>query len=166
MRTRRILSSRWTQWVVGGALVALFASLPLLSIQIPGVLPGPTYLPGTLQLLALSLLFAALALSYQGGKLQLAQTVCKNADQLTPETTSAPAADLPPGQPVYLRVAVRAGAKCQFSYSLDGNSFRPVGIEFAAREGKWIGAKVGLFCTRPGKTNDGGTADIDWFRVE
>lgn len=64
MRIRRILASRRSQWVVGGALVGLFAVLPLLNIQVPGVLPGPTYLPGTLQLLALSLLFAALALSY------------------------------------------------------------------------------------------------------
>ncbi|GAB2698829.1 glycoside hydrolase [Hymenobacter frigidus] len=119
-----------------------------------------------LGLLIMGLDYAALTLTYQGEKLQLAQAVCKNADQLGPETASAPAADLPLGQPVYLRVAVQAGAKCQFSYSLDGRSFRPVGTEFAAREGKWIGSKVGLFCTRPGKTNDGGTADIDWFRVE
>src|SRR5690606_26077609 len=59
-----LTSSRWTPWVVGGALVALFAVIPFLNIEIPGVLPGPTYLPGTLQLLALSLLFASLALSY------------------------------------------------------------------------------------------------------
>jgi len=61
---RSLTSSRWTQWVVGGVLVALFAIIPFLNIEIPGVLPGPTYLPGTLQLLALSLLFASLALSY------------------------------------------------------------------------------------------------------
>ena len=119
-----------------------------------------------LGLLMMGLDYAALTLTNLGGKLQLAQSVCKNADQLGPETTLAPAAELPPGQPVYLRVAVQAGAKCQFSYSLDSSSFRPVGTEFVAREGKWIGAKVGLFCTRPGKTNDGGTADISWFRVE
>src|SRR5690554_498295 len=61
---RSLTSSRWTPWVVGGVLVALFAIIPFLNIEIPGVLPGPTYLPGTLQLLALSLLFASLALSY------------------------------------------------------------------------------------------------------
>nr|WP_127126099.1 branched-chain amino acid ABC transporter permease [Georgenia sp. SYP-B2076] len=38
--------------------------LPLLNLHLPGVLPGPTYTPGTMQLLALCLLFAALALSY------------------------------------------------------------------------------------------------------
>ncbi|WP_394335007.1 beta-xylosidase family glycoside hydrolase [Hymenobacter crusticola] len=34
------------------------------------------------------------------------------------------------------------------------------------REGKWIGAKVGLFSTHIAKFNDAGNADIDWFRVE
>ncbi|WP_226925292.1 branched-chain amino acid ABC transporter permease [Georgenia thermotolerans] len=38
--------------------------LPLLNIPLPGVLPGPTYTPGSLHLMALCLLFAALALSY------------------------------------------------------------------------------------------------------
>ncbi len=46
------------------ALVALLLVLPLVNLSVPGVLPGATYTPGTLQLLALCLLFAALALSY------------------------------------------------------------------------------------------------------
>ena len=42
----------------------------------------------------------------------------------------------------------------------------PLGVPFQAREGQWIGAKVGMFCTRPAiKTNDGGWADVDWFRI-
>lgn len=45
-------------------LVGLLLVLPLVNLSVPGVLPGPTYTPGTLQLLALCLLFAALALSY------------------------------------------------------------------------------------------------------
>ena len=52
--------------LLGGiALVVLLAILPLLAIEIPGVLPGPTYTPGTLQLLAYAMLIAALALSYR-----------------------------------------------------------------------------------------------------
>ena len=31
--------------------------------------------------------------------------------------------------------------------------------------GQWIGAKVGLFCTRSAQTNDSGQAVVDWFRV-
>lgn len=60
----RIRASRITPWAVGGALVLLFALLPLLDISVPGVLPGPTYTPGSLQLLAFALIFASLALSY------------------------------------------------------------------------------------------------------
>jgi len=52
------------KWLLGGALVAFVAVLPLVNLVVPGVLPGATYTPGTLQLLALALIFAALALSY------------------------------------------------------------------------------------------------------
>ena len=54
----------WLPWAVGGVFLALAAVLPLLAIEIPGVFPGASYTPGTLQLLALCLLFASLALSY------------------------------------------------------------------------------------------------------
>jgi branched-chain amino acid transport system permease protein len=40
------------------------AVLPLLNISIPGILPGATYTPGSLALLSLCMVFAALALSY------------------------------------------------------------------------------------------------------
>jgi beta-xylosidase len=66
----------------------------------------------------------------------------------------------------YLRVKITKGAKCNFSYSFDGNSFTNTGEEFTAEVGRWIGAKVGLFCTRETQTNDSGYADVDWFRVE
>ncbi len=49
---------------VGAALVVLMALLPLLNISIPGILPGATYTPGSLALLSLCMVFAALALSY------------------------------------------------------------------------------------------------------
>lgn len=50
--------------IIGVVLVVVMAILPLLNISIPGVLPGPTYTPGSLALLSLCLVFAALALSY------------------------------------------------------------------------------------------------------
>jgi len=61
---KKLVSRRWFPWAIGGAAVVFAAIIPFLNISIPGVLPGATYTPGTLQLLALSLLFAALALSY------------------------------------------------------------------------------------------------------
>jgi len=50
--------------IIGAALVVLMAMLPLLNISVPGILPTPTYMPGTLALLSLCMVFAALALSY------------------------------------------------------------------------------------------------------
>lgn len=51
-------------FVIGAALVLVMAVLPLLNISLPGILPGPTYTPGSLALLSLCMVFAALALSY------------------------------------------------------------------------------------------------------
>lgn len=50
--------------VAGVVLVVFMAVLPLLNLSLPGILPTPTYLPGTLALLSLCMVFAALALSY------------------------------------------------------------------------------------------------------
>jgi len=46
------------------AVVVLLALLPKLQLAVPGVLPGPTWTVGTLQLLALCLLVGALAVTY------------------------------------------------------------------------------------------------------
>ncbi|KAA3623596.1 MAG: glycoside hydrolase, partial [Bacteroidetes bacterium] len=66
---------------------------------------------------------------------------------------------------VFLKVKVSSRAMCQFAFSTDGIKFKDVGTPFKAREGKWIGAKVGLFASGTGKTNDSGYADIDWFEI-
>jgi Beta xylosidase C-terminal Concanavalin A-like domain len=66
----------------------------------------------------------------------------------------------------YLRLKVTDGARCEFSYSVDGRSFVAVGEPFTARKGRWIGAKVGIFAIGRGTTNERGYADFDWFRIE
>lgn len=66
----------------------------------------------------------------------------------------------------YLRMEVKDGAVCSFSYSLDGVSFVDAGVNFTAKPGKWVGAKMGLFCLRTNSTNDAGFLDVDWWRVE
>ena len=48
----------------GAAGIGLLVLLPLLNLSLPGVLPGPTYTPGSLQLLAMCMLMAAAALTY------------------------------------------------------------------------------------------------------
>lgn len=55
---------RWRPLVVPLVLLVVLAIVPFLSIDLPRVLPGPLDSPGTLQLLALCLTFAGVALSY------------------------------------------------------------------------------------------------------
>ncbi|WP_438480303.1 glycoside hydrolase family 43 protein [Oleiharenicola lentus] len=61
---------------------------------------------------------------------------------------------------VHLRVEVRDGGKCRFSYSLDGKTFTPLGAEFTANVGRWVGAKVGIFAA-----GASGHADFEEFIV-
>ena len=49
---------------VPAGLLAAFVAVPFLSLDVPRVLPGPLDSPGTLQLLALCLVFAGAALTY------------------------------------------------------------------------------------------------------
>lgn len=61
---RRLLALPATKVALAALLVVVVAVLPLLAIDVPGVLPGPTYTPGTLALGAYCMVIAALALSY------------------------------------------------------------------------------------------------------
>ena len=117
-------------------------------------------------LVVLGMDYATLTLTRQaGGKgLLLSQTTCLQADKGAAETT-ATTATLPPGQPLYLRVSVRAGARCQFSYSTDGRQFTALGVEFTAREGRWVGAKMGLFCLSASAEAGAGQLAVDWWQV-
>jgi beta-xylosidase len=108
--------------------------------------------------------YAYVALRNTGDGLQLVQRACANAND-TPSLQEVPGADLA-GESVILRVSVGEGALCQFSYSEDGRPFTPIGREFQARQGHWIGAKVGLFCISPSPEPGRGFADFGWFRFE
>jgi len=117
-----------------------------------------------LGLVVMGLDYGRLTLKRENGKLNLYAATCKNADKGSAEDlVSGPTLN---SNVVYFRVAVKRGAECQFSYSTDGTSFTSIGNAFKAREGKWIGAKVGFYALREGVINDAGSADIDWFRVE
>ena len=94
----------------------------------------------------------------------LSQNECINADKGSKEAVIESMALN--DSALYLRVKVTPDAKCIFSYSRDGTNFSVLGKPFQAREGKWIGAKVGLFCARPVSNNDGGSVLLDWFTME
>lgn len=112
----------------------------------------------------------------QREKFLLKQAICKDAEQGNLEQVSTLAvlepskkfeAGLFPNfeREIYIRVRVGKEAYCRFSYSLDGKKFTEAGTLFKARQGKWIGAKVGIFSVTPhGKER--GWVDVDWFHVE
>lgn len=108
--------------------------------------------------------YASLSIIKKGKELQLIYSTCKDADKGKPEkqqliTTLSDST-------LYFRVKVSAGASCQFSYSHNGKDFTEAGAPFKATPGRWIGAKVGIFCSRPEQINDAGYADYDWFRIQ
>lgn len=70
------------------------------------------------------------------------------------------------GTYVFLRAKVTEGGKCNWSYSIDDQTYTNVGEEFTAKPGKWIGATLGLYAIRDAQINDSGFADVDWFRIE
>lgn len=140
--------------------------------------PDPRYCGERTGLVVMGMDYAGLIVEKRESGLVLSQISCKKADQGAAEESKGEVAlDQPT---VYLRAAFKDTGKkiqqsegghdqlilCRFSYSLDGKKYIPLGEEFQVREGKWIGAKTGIFCTRPSKkVNDGGWSDVDWFRI-
>jgi len=96
-------------------------------------------------------------------RLLLRVVSCSDADSGNTEkellSVEAPAGDL------FFRLTVESGAMCRFSYSISGNEFTFAGEPFPARQGMWIGAKMGFFALRDGFTNDAGSIDLNWFRI-
>jgi beta-xylosidase len=108
--------------------------------------------------------YGAVSLIRNNSKLEIRSTYCKQAEKSgKEEITETKPMD---SSTVYFRVQVKTGAECSFSYSTDGLSFSTIGNSFKAREGRWIGAKLGFYALRNGVINDAGSADIDWFRME
>ena len=113
-------------------------------------------------LVVLGLDYSMLKVKQQKGELFISQVNCKNADKNGVETEKK-AVKLG-SNTFYLQVKVKDGGICNFFYSLDGEKFQPLGEDFKSREGKWIGAKLGITALREGKINDAGSVNIDWFR--
>jgi beta-xylosidase len=108
--------------------------------------------------------YAALTVSPRGDGAHLALRVCPNADAGGAEAELASRAA--GTGPVELRVEVGEGAVCRFSARGGEGAFEPIGEPFTAREGMWIGAKVGIFARAPHGAARAGAARFDWFRVD
>ena len=115
-------------------------------------------------LIVMGLDYGRIAIKRENGKYVIQSAVCKQADKGTKEELVA--GSVVESNTIWFRVQVAKGAESSFSYSTDGQSFIAMGKTFKAREGKWIGAKVGFYALRDGIINDAGSADIDWFKIE
>ena len=96
------------------------------------------------------------------GNLYLSQVICEDANKNKAETESDKIKI--DTNTVYLQVKVSKGGICEFFYSLDNKKFKSIGKAFKAREGRWIGSKIGFLALREGIINDAGSLDIDWIR--
>jgi beta-xylosidase len=71
------------------------------------------------------------------------------------------------GNDFYLEINVQKGGICHFGFSDKGvDDFTTILKPFTAKPGRWVGAKIGMFCLLNNITNDAGFADVDWFRIE
>ena len=108
--------------------------------------------------------YAFLAVEKTASGWQLVYVVNRNADKGETEVTEA-IVPVTSGR-VWLRASVDDGARTRFGYSTDGRTYVDVGAaSFAAREGVWVGARIGLFTT-PVQARTPGFTDVEWFRVE
>jgi beta-xylosidase len=114
-------------------------------------------------LLIMGLDYSYLKVKQSAGQLSISQVICKNADKKGAETESD--SFKLKSNTFYLQVKVKKGGICNFFYSEDGKKYTAIGTDFTAKEGKWIGAKLGFLALRNGTINDAGSVRIDWFRV-
>ncbi|MBN2182361.1 MAG: glycoside hydrolase 43 family protein [Sedimentisphaerales bacterium] len=108
--------------------------------------------------------YSYLAVEKTSSGLRLIRKTCRDADRNGREVEEAGedfASDT-----LLLRVEVTDDEICHFSYSENGINFKSIGDAFKAREGRWIGAKVGLFCLAGNERQTAGYADFDWFVFE
>ncbi|MCD8043270.1 MAG: glycoside hydrolase 43 family protein [Tannerellaceae bacterium] len=120
--------------------------------------------------------YSYLGLKKEGDQFILEQGICKDAEQGNPEDVVELArfkadkvyeAGRYPNyrKEIYLRVQVSKGGMCRFFYSMDDKKYKIVGQLFNARQGKWIGAKVGYYSVAPASSVNRAWLDADWFRV-
>ena len=106
-------------------------------------------LHGRAGLIVIGAEYAALVIQAngQGGKL----VMLINGAEVFAASLAAPAARL--------AVSVADGGLCRFAYAAGDGHLEPVGPEFPSVKGRWIGAKVGLFCIAPPLISLGGPSD-------
>ena len=106
--------------------------------------------------------YGVLSLVRKGEKITIMQSENIGADKNKEEKIIS---SLPQtGNQFVLKIRVSKGGICDFSYETENGQAKLLKT-FTAKPGRWVGAKIGLFCTRTNITNDAGYVDIDWIRI-
>jgi beta-xylosidase len=143
---------------------ALLQKFPAQQFTVTTKLQFTSHFPGeTTGLLVLGQSYAYIGVRNSGTGLVFEQVECQDARAAEPKTVASKAVPLT-GDTVYLRANVRAGAVVTFSYSMNGETFEPLGGPFQATAGRWVGARIGLFALGTSSAGEHGFADYDWFR--
>lgn len=148
-----------------------YAAVRIVTTAVPDV---STSLPTTSKTEA-KLQYVVCNKAFSGGKENIITEVPLPLTQLPkPYTQKYAVDDIPQTRfatpDIYVRVTVRSTgvandikSHARLEYSLDGKTFKSLGTPFEVKEGRWIGAKLGFYNTRPDKSNDGAFLDIDWI---
>lgn len=139
-------------------------------------------------IICMGLDYSSLVVCRVGNEFQLQQRTCHQADKgktedvkvlATFKPTSADKVDYQPSihEQIFMRLHVqyiggktsdgenKHEARVTFSYSTDGKRFIDCGSPFTMRQGKWIGAKIGICAAEPAGKKVRGWVDVDWFRI-
>lgn len=107
--------------------------------------------------------YSYISIRREEGRLLLRVVKCTDADDGAAEVEIL-SEEVETGE-LFLRLRVDPGAICRFSYSFDEKEYLEAGEPFTARQGMWIGAKMGFFALRDGVTNDAGCIDLGSFMI-
>lgn len=130
--------------------------------------PSEKYIGERAGLVVMGLDYAILVMENTEKGIRLTQRSCTEAKKGTAEVTNSMEISVDRNEEIWLRVEIvnkKGQARCNFSYSKNGERFRSLGDTFVAQPGQWIGAKVGMFVTRNVVSNDGGWIDVENFTI-
>lgn len=103
----------------------------------------------------------------RNGELMLHYAQCRDARSGVDETILQSATLPADTTTLRLRAELAEGGLTRFAWSLGDNTpFKTFPESFQAREGRWIGAKIGLFIEKNSLFGERGFIDFDYFRID
>jgi beta-xylosidase len=151
-------------WLVPNLLIQKFPAPNFIAHTKITLFPEETKSGKTAGLIIMGIDYATLSISHDEIGYFIKQTEAINAINGSEEIINS--SERLKTNSVYFKVEVSyPNAMCQFSYSEDGKTYKKIGKLFKAKEGKWIGAKVGLFSVSTQEAKRGGYADVDFFKI-